>query len=156
MLNHPPDINSDPVSYCVWGLRYGNAIERGNAADMLRSCGVAAEAAIPILIQLLRQDQVANVRSQCAFALMEISYSLHEKMQIAVAPLLEALQQDQDFEVRSLAAGALGSTDPADQKVISALEKALQDDHEWVREAAQEALDRISDQHSPDQNALGK
>lgn len=49
---------------------------------------------------------MANVRSQCAFALMEISYSLHEKMQIAVVPL---------------------------------------DDHEWVRESAQEVLDQMSD-----------
>lgn len=156
MLNNPPDINSDPVGYCIWGLKHGNAIERGNAADMLRSCGVAAEAAMPVLIQLLRQDQVANVRSQCAFALMEISYSLHEKMQIAVVPLLKALQQDQDFEVRSLAASALGAISSADQEVISALEKALQDDHEWVREAAQEALKQISDNHSLDQHALGK
>ena len=143
MLNHPPNINSDPVGYCIWGLRYGNAIERGNAADMLRSCGVAAETSIPVLIELLRHDQVANVRSQCAFALMEISYSLHEKMQIAIVPLLEALQQDEDFEVRSLAASALGEINPADQEVRLVLEKALQDDHKWVREAAQEALDRI-------------
>lgn len=145
MSSGVPNVNTDPVGYCIWGLKHGNSIERGNAADMLRSCGVDVEAAIPILMELLRHDEVADVRAQCAFALMEISYSLQEKTQIAVAPLLEALQQDEEAEVRSLAAGALGAIGPAVKEVVPALEQALQDEHEWVREAAQEALDQIRD-----------
>jgi HEAT repeats len=145
MQNDVPNVEADPVGYCIWGLKYGNPIERSNAADMLRSCGNDLETAIPILVELLRQDEIANVRAQCAFALMEISYSLQEKTQIAVAPLLEALQQDEDAEVRSLAAGALGAIGSVTKEVVPALEKALQDEHEWVREAAQEALNQISD-----------
>jgi HEAT repeat protein len=142
MSNDAPDINIDPVGYCIWGLKHGNSIERSNAADMLRSCGVGVEAAIPVLVELLQRDEVANVRAQCAFALMEISYSFQEKTQIAVVQLLEVLQQDEDAEVRALVASALGAIGPVITEVVPALKQALQDQHEWVRQAAQEALDQ--------------
>ena len=135
-----PDYYADPVGHCVAAFNYGNEHERFNAADIFRGLAADASAAVPVIVNAMRCDNSANVRAQCAFALADIGAALKEQAKPAVLPLMEALTEDGNAEVRSLAATALGAIGPAAKEAISVLVLALQDQHEWVRNAAENAL----------------
>jgi len=145
----------------VHDLKLTNADDRKHAAEVLGSLGPAAGAAVPSLIDALK-DSSANVRSAAARALGEIGN------EAAVSALLGLLEDD-DAYVRSAAAKALGliGTEAAvpplivslndgvshvrvavigalgrlgGEAAVSALSKVLNDDHEYYRSPAARAL----------------
>jgi HEAT repeat protein len=140
---------------------------RAGAAWALREIGPGAQAAVPGLLETLREES-PRIRSASVHALGMIGAARPE----IVEPLILALR-DEDENVRESAAGALGehkgdaerivaalneslddesesfrievvrafgSMDAAIPGVVTALVKALSDDHDWVREQATEAL----------------
>lgn len=58
----------------------------------------------------------------------------------SVPALLDLLEKDPDSDVRAWAASALGDIQGEDEKVIAALEKALNDEHKRVRTFAKKGL----------------
>ena len=137
-----PDYLEDPVGHCEAAFKFGDASARFNAADILRGLAADAESAIPAIVQVMRNDIDDQVRAQCAFAMIDIGYSVKERAKVAVTALIETLH-DSFPEARSLAASALAAIGPTAKVAIPALRDALRDDHECVRDAAQKALDEL-------------
>ncbi len=135
------DYYADPVGHCLAALKQGNEHERFNAADILRGLAEDAEGAIPALVEAMRKDEGQQVRAQAGFALTEICFAVKERAAFIVPSLVEALLQDEDPEARSGAAITLKAIGPSAKSSIPALQQALHDEHEWVREAAQETLE---------------
>src|SRR5438105_14855178 len=98
--NNWPDYNVDPVGHCIAPLQQGNADERFNAADILRGLAADAESAIPVILEAMRKDKDDQVRSQCAFAMIDIGYAVKERAAFAVPMLIETLRTDKDAETR--------------------------------------------------------
>ncbi|MGI4790719.1 MAG: HEAT repeat domain-containing protein [Janthinobacterium lividum] len=144
-----PDYYADPVGHCIAAFKYGNENERFNAADILRGLAGDAYPAIPVIVKAMRHDDSYQVRAQCAFALADIGSALKERANSAVLPLMGALVDDENAEMRSLAATALGAIGPAAREAIPVLEQALQDKHEWVRAAAEDALHDLRNESRP-------
>jgi HEAT repeat protein len=83
-------------------------------------------AAIPPLIEVLRQDPVAAVRSNCAWALGQLSRELPNNVVYAGAidALIEALEEDQDMGVKEDAKSSLLRVgDPRGLQIIEELER---------------------------------
>jgi HEAT repeat protein len=81
--------------------------------------------AVPALIEGLRQDKVAAVRSNCAWAVGQLCRELPSNVVYATAvdALLEALVEDDDLGVKEDARGALLKLgDPRGLQMIEALE----------------------------------
>lgn len=109
-------------------------------AEMLGECGKAALPAVPALIQRLK-DPDADVRVAVAVALIKI---IPEKQTEPALETLGAELKNPDLLIRVLAADALGSLGPRARPQSGALSALLQDPEIEVRQAAREALRRIS------------
>lgn len=138
-----PDYDEDPVGHCEAALRYGDDFARFNAADILRGLGRDAESAIPLIAEKMRTDEDEQVRAQCAFALIEIGYSVKDRAAVAVPALVETVQCDPFAEARCLAADALGAIGTVAKVAVPVLKRALDDEDEEVREAARKALQKL-------------
>lgn len=106
---------------------------------ILGQIGPDAREAIPLLIEQLRTNKDEYVRKQIVIALAKIS---PESPDVA-AVLVGALENDKYRYVRKEAAEALGSMKAAAKVALPALQRAVRDDHEVVREAAAKALPEI-------------
>lgn len=93
----------------------------------------------------MRSDENDQVRVQSAFALSEIVFRMGERAAFIVPALIETLLLHEDAEARSCAANVLRAIGPSARSAIPSLLQALQDKHEWVREAAQEALELLEE-----------
>lgn len=137
------EYQADPVGYCIKELSSKDASVRYNAVDILRGCAGDAEAAIPDLCRVLRADRDREVRAQAAFALGEICERARPRsVRAAVGPLAEALT-DKYIEVRVLAANALGMIGRPAKSARDALIAVRKDRKAEVREAVEEALERL-------------
>jgi hypothetical protein len=93
----PPD--TEPIALLIDALRAPDKYDRARAARVLGGIGSDAKAAIPVLLEALR-DREAMVRFDAAKAL--------EKMGDAAKDALSHALQDDDEVVRRIAAEALG------------------------------------------------
>lgn len=119
-------------------------LERVEAAMELAMYGQAATPAIPALVEMLK-DSESEVRMAAAIALGGIG--AEADMRAAVPALVIALQ-DPSAVVRAEAAMALGQIGLFGSEAapaVRALRKALEDQDELVRDAAEEALDLIGE-----------
>jgi HEAT repeat protein len=114
---------------------------RTSAVDTLATVGPEA---VPALIQILTNDSEWRPRARAAKGLRDLGKEAPE----AAPALVEALG-DQEVPVRIHAADALGTIEVKNEKVVNALEQALNDDNEYVRKTARESLQKIhSAQHA--------
>ena len=126
---------------------------RSRAADLLKSAGKRARAAVP---ELRKNLGSAFGNSPAAEALKAIGKEAPD----AVLPELQKALGDSDSEVRSDAAEALGSFGKMARAAVPELRKALGDSDRTVRRNAAEALTAIG-KEAPEtvlpelQNALG-
>jgi len=109
-------------------------------AEMLGECGKAAVSAVPALVQRLK-DPDGDVRVAVAVALMKI---VPEKQTDAALGTLAGELKNPDLLIRILAADAIGGLGPRAKPVSGALGALLQDAEPEVRQAAKEALRKLS------------
>lgn len=131
----------DPCGWCIKELKNPDADVRCNAADILRGLAADAEAAIPALIEGFC-DPDEEVRTQCAFALVDVGYAVKGRAAGAVPALAQALR-DPNAEIRSLAAEALGAIGRAAKPAKAQLLKARKDRNAEVRASVEKALKSI-------------
>jgi HEAT repeat protein len=106
------------------------------ATSALEKMGPSAEAAIPVLIEALENEEIdSSERGNAAFALGGIGRA-------AVPGLIETLERG-DETARAWAAYALNRIGPDAKSAISALARALDDEWWWARQNAAIALGRI-------------
>ena len=103
------------------------------AIDAAWSSRPEAAALVPDFVKRLRQGP--EVRSLAAEALAALGAA-------AVTAVAAALASE-DRVVRETAANILGRIGPAARNAASVLRQALQDGHNWVREAAAKALEKV-------------
>jgi HEAT repeat protein len=112
------------------------------ASYALGRIGAGAAAASPALRSLLTSDD-AFLRTAAAWALLKIDPAKNADVQPQAVGLFAAALADERPEVRSAMAQALAEQGSAAKAALPALEKALHDQHEAVRESAAEALEKI-------------
>jgi HEAT repeat protein len=123
-------------------LHNDDAVVRGNAAFALGKFGPAAVEALPVLVQLLREDKSAGVRDAAALAIGRIAR--RGKVDAAVLDALcLAVTGDAAPAVKRSAAVALGQCAADTPQVRSALDKALDDGSKGVKQNAAWALGEI-------------
>lgn len=93
---------------------------------------IDTKAAIPIVVQMLRNDMVRT----------DIAEELVRNGKIAIPVFVEALKDEYD-RVRARAAISLGEIGSGAKTAIPALIEALHDQDSWVREKVREALEKI-------------
>jgi HEAT repeat protein len=153
----------------ILGLQEPNPVIRREAVLALRNIGTGAEAAVPALVQRLKQDGDVEVRRKGVRAIQSIDANLALEALIqaldnsddgvranvagalasigpstekAVPKLIELLKTDLNSEVRSAAANALGEIAPRDRTVIAVLNDALKDPAWFVRKEAAVSLEK--------------
>jgi HEAT repeat protein len=150
-------VADDSVNVLIERLRASNPGVRGMAAEELGQMGAAAKAAIKPLAKAVTADEDLNVRYWAARALAAMGPAAGE----AVPALMGALRttfpdrglQGPDryyADARSACAEALGRIGAEAKIALPALREALADEEPSVREAAQEAIDRIGGKPSPE------
>jgi HEAT repeat protein len=133
----------------VKALKDKDAAVRVNAASISRFIYLIQKrtdkevaSLVPALIEALKNDKEAQVRSSAAEALRSIG----KQAASAVPALAEALQKDKDAEVRSSAGSALDSIGKEAASAVPALIQALKNDKEAdVRSNAASALGSIGE-----------
>lgn len=130
------------TEYLTGLLRQGVPPLQYAASYALGRIGPAAAAATPALRALLESDD-AFLRTAAAWALLKVDPAKNADLQPQAVGLFTAALADERPEVRVAMAQALAELGPAAKAALPALERALQDQHEAVREAAAEALEKI-------------
>ncbi|MEO8498519.1 MAG: HEAT repeat domain-containing protein, partial [Planctomycetota bacterium] len=145
---------------------------RGLAAQSLGEFGATAKAAVPALVQRLK-DENGYIRVDAAVALWRIEQHpaavpaliaelKHEDRSIrgqavsnlgdiaaaenssdVIPALLSTFENDEDADVRRAAAYALAATGDLAESAVSALTSALYDENEEIRRAARDAIAMI-------------
>jgi HEAT repeat protein len=109
---------------------------RAKAARALGTSGIVATPAVPMLADLALGDPTGIVRLEASFALWKLKGHSPQWVTGLIAELLH----NPDPEVRSSAAYKVGEIGNKDERVVPALKKALEDDDESVRGAAEVVL----------------
>lgn len=109
-------------------------------AEMLGECGPLARSAVPALEKRLK-DRQGEVRIATAESLVKIDPAAHSKEALGV---LSGELKSQDVLTRILAAEALGRLGPRAKDAEAALEATLKDPEAEVRQAAGQALKKVS------------
>jgi hypothetical protein len=119
-----------------WVRRLGEKTDaaRIEAARALGEAGPAAKAAVPALVESMRNASV-EVRAAASDAIAKIG-------DVSVPRLVESLK-DGDARLRAGAAEALGKLGSSAQEAVPALESAATDARDEVRLAAEKALRAI-------------
>jgi len=120
------------VEPLIQSLKDDDARVRRNAAQALGEFG--DQRAVELLIHSLR-DKDTDVRMSAAVALGDIGDPM------AIEPLTQGLKNDTKWTVRQEAARALGEI--GDPLAVEPLSQALKDSDEFVRRAAEGALEEI-------------
>jgi HEAT repeat protein len=129
----------DPIKRRNTAYALGSKLDRWIRAH--EPVQAEVEAAVPALASALK-DENEDVRSVAADALGMIGSQAR-----AAVPALTAALKDPAMKVRHDAAKALGAMGPAAAAAIPALTTAARDDPEpWSRDAAAEALKKVSEQ----------
>jgi HEAT repeat protein len=110
------------------------------AAQMLGECGHLARSAVPALLKRLK-DPEEDARVSAAEALLKIDPETHWNAGMGV--LLDELK-NHDVLIRILAAEALGRLGPRAKEAAIALETVERDPEPEVRQAAAQALKKIT------------
>lgn len=130
------------IPHLIRALQHPNASIRSTAATLLYGFGNDALEALPELTDALK-DRDKFVRQWAATALERLAFDLGPAIKTAVPNLIETLQ-DEDYMVREWSAHALGTIGADASEAVPFLELAMVDDVPSVREAAIEALNKIS------------
>jgi HEAT repeat protein len=112
------------------------------ASYALGRIGSGAAAATPALRPLLESDD-SFLRTAAAWALLKIDPAKNADLQPLAIGLFTAALADERPEVRAAMAQALAEQGPAAKTALPALERALHDREEAVRDAAAEAVSKI-------------
>ena len=126
-----------PLSEWMKLLEDTNPITRLAAIHAVGKMGPDARAAIPVLVETIRQTRNHDRRIlvACNNALLEMGQE--------IVPYIIPLLKDDDWEMRRGAAGTLGMLGPEAKDAVPALTKALNDPNPAVRMKAEEALKKI-------------
>ncbi|MEL7226958.1 MAG: HEAT repeat domain-containing protein, partial [Cyanobacteria bacterium J06576_12] len=145
------------------------------AASTLSEIGTVAEVAVPILVAALESEDlryraaaalgdygpeaaaavnalIAGLNDEDSIFLYRVTNSLIEIGAVAVPQLAVALEAEAE-DVRYQAAGILESIEPAASAAVPALLAALNDQNEGVRDAAIQALRRLTKRYGEDVSA---
>ena len=117
--------------------------ERQQAAMAIGQMGIKAKAAIPSLIEGLKDEQW-HVRKAAAIALTSMGIEAKPAVHILIAAL-----DDEEWHVRKPAAQALAAIGPASWPAVPSLIEALSDEEWHVRKPAAEALAAIGPASKP-------
>jgi HEAT repeat protein len=109
-------------------------------AELLGDCGPAAASALPALVKRLK-DEDGDVRVAAAQALIKIAPGKHDAEALAT---IAGELKNPDLLVRIRAADTLGELGPRAKPASGNLGASLQDPEPEVRQAAREALRKIS------------
>ncbi|WP_197443720.1 HEAT repeat domain-containing protein [Maioricimonas rarisocia] len=123
---------SPAVPALIRAAQHDSPRMRRIAATTLGTIGPRADAAIPVLGELILFDEAEDVRDAAAIALAGLGDP--------AIPALLTLIEDQDVDVRWRAADALGRLPSGPPAVEEALEKAIAEDEPVVRITALESL----------------
>ena len=126
----PPKIQN-----LISALRSENSSIRQRAAEALGKIGPEAKAAVPGLIEALKDEAV---RWKAGEALGKIGPGA----KAAVPALIEALKDEKEY-IRREVVEALGKIGPGAKAAVPALIKALKDEKEYIRKEVVEALGKI-------------
>jgi HEAT repeat protein len=138
-----------PTSFWINQLKAKEVDGRREAVKALAAIGPEAEAAVPALLEVLRDDDTA-VRTGALEALGRIG----PRAKAAVPALLQALK-DKDAGFRTVAIDSLGRIGPEDKDVVSALVKVLlEDDVGTASYSAELALRQMGPKAAPGLPAL--
>ena len=131
----------------IWKLASNDPLERKLAVRTLGD--MKAIAAIPVLIELLRQRPPAegppggvDLFDDASFIPAAVREAIVKIGRPAVSPLIELLQ-DKKWAVRLEAAIILGQIGPEAKDSVSALTEVLKDDDQRVRQYAAKALEKV-------------
>ncbi|MFO0897629.1 MAG: HEAT repeat domain-containing protein [Pirellulales bacterium] len=130
------------TEYLIGLIRKGAPPLQYAGSYALGRIGPGAAAAAPVLRGLLTSDD-AFLRTAAAWALLKIDPAKNADVQAQAVGLFTAALADERPEVRVTMAQALAEQGPAAKAAAPALQKALHDSHQSVREAAAEALEKI-------------
>lgn len=132
-------VNKDQADLGVWlqCLRAPDRMQRLHAANILGVMGPLAQAAVPALIEALKDDDI-HVRRTVVAALNEIGPAARTSV-----PALAASLRDRSAIVRRRAATALGELGPAARGALPGLTEALRDAALMVRRSAAFALGQM-------------
>ncbi len=87
----------------------------------------------------MSKDENPNTRRLAVLSLPSIGHDPDEVIEVLLGTL-----KDEDHRIRFLSAWAIGEFGSAAVQAIPALEKALDDDHEWVRATARDVIAKIA------------
>ncbi|GIW80242.1 MAG: hypothetical protein KatS3mg105_2049 [Gemmatales bacterium] len=136
-------IGSPTVPFWIKALKHPNVNVRRKAAIGIYANAFHAQKAIPALFETL-SDSDTEVREMSVVALELLAFLFGPIVSPAIPRLVGLLANDDDYVVRSWAARALGSIGPEAISSLSDLKDAANDVDDEVREAAAEAIQRIS------------
>lgn len=129
------------IPFLIKALKHENSFVREAAARGLYGFAPDAQKAILALTDA-QGDSDAFVRQWVATALQNLACHFGPALKVAVPGLADLLKDD-DIVVRGWAAHALFFIGEAAQSAIPALEKALEDHEQSVKEAVADALREI-------------
>jgi HEAT repeat protein len=139
------DSKKDEVASYIKDLKRGNAKTRATAAKELGNIGAISAAdtkeAVPLLIELLKNDRDKGVKQAAATALGRIDPDPEK----AVTVLITALK-DKTAAVRAAAATSLGQLGAEAKDAVPALRTAQDDKDRGVSRAARMAIRTIEGQ----------
>jgi HEAT repeat protein len=132
----------EDVPELLKALKSGNAKKRISAADDLGHIGAIraedAKEAVPVLLDMLKNDRAAGVRKAVATALGRMDPDPQEAV-----PVLSKALKDKDAGVRAAAATSLGQLGADAKDAVPALNEARKDKDRNVSRAAGMALRSI-------------
>jgi HEAT repeat protein len=133
--------NKDTIAPLIKALTSSSTIVRRAAVNALVSMGADAKEAIPTLMAEIKGKKDPGIIPEFAAAVSQIDPS---KTLATVPALIDALADKSNWLTRASAATVLGIYGPVAREAIPALNAALEDQHEAVRNAARKALEKVS------------
>lgn len=135
-------IGPSTIPHLIKALAHSNSVIRQAAAQALYAYGPQALEGLAELTDALK-DRDQFVRQWAATALERMAWDLGPALRTAVPNLIQTLQ-DEDYLVREWSAHALGAIGEEAAEAIPFLEMAMVDDVPSIRQAAIDALNKIS------------
>ncbi|MHB0960051.1 MAG: HEAT repeat domain-containing protein [Pirellulaceae bacterium] len=118
-------------------------IERGIAAEVLKSIGPAAKGAIPQLLTCLQEPMDSAARIYFHLKVAHALWCISGETEHLLAMGLEVIRSP-EWWLRWQGAGSLGELGSAGRVAILELSSLLEDEHQFVRRSAAESLRKIN------------